>query len=90
MSVQKIVADKGEIKVVDLSNPENRKYYDMGYDDGRRNDQDNASTRGYLIITMKNLGYSTKDIDKALKELRGTFDNFSVQEAKDQFYNGTY
>lgn len=46
----------------------------------------NDSVRGYIIITLKNLGYKLKDIEKVLNELHYVFD-VTTESAAEEFYN---
>ncbi len=46
----------------------------------------NDSVRGYFVLTLKSLGYNTKEIDKILDELHWQFDTVSEYEAE-QYYS---
>lgn len=46
----------------------------------------NDSVRGYIILTLKNLGYKLEEIEKVLDELHYVFDVTSEIDAE-EFYN---
>lgn len=46
----------------------------------------NDSVRGYIIITLKNLGYKLKEIEKVLDELHYVFD-VTAESTAEEFYN---
>lgn len=47
----------------------------------------NDAVRGYIIITLKNLGYKIEEIEKILDELYYVFDLTSESEAERYYYS---
>lgn len=45
----------------------------------------NDSVRGYIVLTLKNLGYKEKDIENILEELHLQFDTITEYEAEQYF-----
>lgn len=45
----------------------------------------NDSVKGYIIMTMKTLGYTLEDISMMLEELDHTFDLFVEEYAEDYY-----
>lgn len=50
----------------------------------------NDSARGYIILTLKNLGYKIDEIDKILNELHLQFDTITEYEAEQYYYSGEW
>ena len=47
----------------------------------------NDSAKGYIILTLKNLGYKEKDINEILAELHLCFDTITEDEAELYYYS---
>lgn len=50
----------------------------------------NDSARGYIVMTLKNLGYKEDEIDKILDELHLQFDTITEYEAEQYYYSGAW
>lgn len=50
----------------------------------------NNSVRGYIILTLENLGYKEDEIEKALDELHLQFDTITEYEAEQYYYSGAW
>ncbi len=50
----------------------------------------NDSVRGYIILTLKSLGYKEDEIDKVLDELHLQFDTITEEEAEQYYYSGDW
>lgn len=49
----------------------------------------NDSARGYVILTLKSLGYK-EEIEKVLSELHLQFDTITEYEAEQYYYSGAW
>lgn len=47
----------------------------------------NDSVKGYIIMTMKALGYTLEDISTMLEELDHTFDLFAEEYVEDYYHS---
>ncbi len=47
----------------------------------------NDSVRGYIVLTLKNLGYKTEEIEKVLDELHYVLDVTTESAAEQYFLN---
>lgn len=50
----------------------------------------NDSVRGYIVMTLKSLGYKEEDIEKVLDELHLQFDTITEYEAEKYYYSGAW
>lgn len=50
----------------------------------------NDACRGYVILAMKNCGFSSDDIRGVVAQLREEFDFTAVEEAEQLYYKGDY
>lgn len=50
----------------------------------------NDCVRGYVILTLKSLGFSEKQIDNILDELHLQFDTITEYEAEQYYFSGDW
>lgn len=50
----------------------------------------NDSARGYVVLTLKTLGYKEEEIEKVLCELHLQFDTITEYEAEQYYYSGAW
>ena len=50
----------------------------------------NDELRGYVVLTLKNLGKTKEEIDEVLSELHYVFDTTSESEAEKYYYSGKW
>lgn len=50
----------------------------------------NDSARGYIVMTLKNLGYKEEEIEKILDELHLQFDTITEYEAEQYYYSSKW